>query len=320
MKQAVGVIGCGRVAGLLDGPEGDSVVTHAKAVYLHPAFHLAGCFDTDLERAEAFGRKWNCSWNFKDVEEMLSSASYDLVVIATPSDSHTELLSRLLDSDVGVIICEKPLAEQTYRLENLKYSLLQTNKQVMVNYPMRFNQAHRELKKWLSERAMGELVTFQVQRDKGLLQNGCHAIDLFYFLFGGVKELRAFEWEIRNDDVIGTFEVQLNASVKGQIRCLGNIGYSLFDMDLLFQNGRAELRDLGQNLKLAFGKDSEVYHGFRTLEEIDIPSSSTDRMFYELYDAVANGSIDYRGNLKDALSGTEVLLRCKESLVAPDVT
>ena len=63
------------------------VLSHARGFYLHPNFDLVGGVDSDVRKCNRFKEVYNLP-AYSDITEALEALSPNIIVIATPSDSH----------------------------------------------------------------------------------------------------------------------------------------------------------------------------------------------------------------------------------------
>ena len=106
MKKRVAVIGYG----------GMGAGSHCKKILASDVCELAGIYDIDPEKrakAEADGIK-----AYSTREDLLADPSVDIVTVATPNDSHEEIVIASLKAGKHVI-CEKPVALSLDSLERM---------------------------------------------------------------------------------------------------------------------------------------------------------------------------------------------------------
>ena len=307
----VGLIGCGMIAGELDDPGSPHVLTHAKAISLHPKFTLAACCDPDRARALALAEKWDCPGVFSDLEEM-AALGLDAFVVAASSGAHFGILKTLLSWEPDLIICEKPLVEELDQLDDLEGLLSRSRTRVLVNFQRRFDPALGELKRIVAGGELGEACFFQGAVGKGLIHNGCHLLDLVSDLLGPVTSLEPIRFRKAGGDLLGSFEMGLGSGVRGLVQNTDRVEYGLLDLEIMFSRGRASIRELGYRLQVEKKEPWEMYPGFFRLNPQPPLKPTLNRVFFELYEAVAQGRIDYPGLLADALAGTRLLLKLKE--------
>jgi predicted dehydrogenase len=92
----VGIVGCGSIA-----------PSHALSYRNHPRVELVGVFDIDRARADAFAARHGTT-AYGSCRELLDQQP-DLVSVATPPGSHTEVAVELLEGGSSVLL-EKPPA------------------------------------------------------------------------------------------------------------------------------------------------------------------------------------------------------------------
>src|SRR5438445_290371 len=114
------VIGCGRIGAFWDKPGSESVITHAHAYHSHPGIGSLAFVDQDHGAAQKAAALWG-GRAFPDLATALAEAKPQIASICTPDDTHYPVLKQLLESDVRLILAEKPLtrfsgeAEETVR-------------------------------------------------------------------------------------------------------------------------------------------------------------------------------------------------------------
>lgn len=79
---------------------------HLPALALMEGVEVVGACDNDAGRRERAAAKFSVPV-FTDYNEMLSTANADVVIVATPPDSHTEICLKSIEAGCH-LICEKP--------------------------------------------------------------------------------------------------------------------------------------------------------------------------------------------------------------------
>lgn len=137
---------------------------------------------------------------FSSLQEMLASAAPDLLIVATPPDSHLELARIGLGAGVHVF-CEKPLAESLAEVRELETLASRARRQVFVNSEFPWMPIHSAAKEAIGGPDFGRLLfaslhqTFLVTEDtergwRGLdmrrtfKEFGTHVLDLACYFFG----------------------------------------------------------------------------------------------------------------------------------------
>ena len=94
-------IGCGEHARSSHGP------ALAKCASSRPELELAGCCDTDAERAEAHRKRFGFARAFTDAAAMLDALRPDAVALIVPEGETVPLAERVLERGMGLLV-EKP--------------------------------------------------------------------------------------------------------------------------------------------------------------------------------------------------------------------
>lgn len=266
------IIGCGDIAGGYDQRKsGDGVFSHAGAYRTDARVDIVAAFDVDQKKLESFCMFWNIGTICRSLEEMLDQQC-DIISLCTPDDTHERMLETIIASGCCQHIwCEKPLttsaegAKRVIRQASLKgISLWLTNQR-------RWEPAHLELKKRLTEGIIGEIVHITAYYVKGITHIGCTAIDTIRFLCGEVEWVAAltpFQVGSYGDDpslrcVLG-LESGATASLIG---CdLRKYVYSLFEIDIVGTHGRIRIENSGDTITVYGLKSYAHYPGFMELQ------------------------------------------------------
>lgn len=305
----VGIVGCGKIAGMEDHPGNPHITTHARAIHGHPGYRLEACCDPDPARAEAFARLWGgrtCS----GAEEMLDRGGVDVVVIAASTPAHLPLLNLLLDRDGDeTVICEKPLVESRLEWESLKPRLEATSRPWAVNFPRRFDAAHRALRGRLRSGDLGPLLTFHAHVAKGLVHNGSHMVDLILYLLGDIASLEPVSLRpLGHGDLSGTALVTLASGPEGTLTGVDGPDYSLFELDLVYQRGKVEIRRIGHEMSLLRGVPSPVHPGFFDLSARENLATTYHEAFLGIYRSLAEPGFREAGHGPQAIRGMDLLM------------
>ena len=249
------LVGCGNIGALYDlddGPEAD-VRTHAHAyARLGIAFDVV---DPDADRRRRVSERYGAR-AFESLS-VVSPGAYGVASICTATHLHPEALTLFLDAGTPLIICEKPVADQLADVRRLRDLHRTARSVVQVNYMRRFLPAFRRLRaqilQWREEGA--RLVDVVVRYQRGLLNNGGHALDLLEFLFESPVALSDLRVEAAVADafaadptVSGTFEF-LGATVK--LVGLPAPPPAVFELDLVFADRRVQILDRGDEIRVS---------------------------------------------------------------------
>lgn len=124
---------------------------------------LACLCDVDAERASSWSQKYGCK-SYDDVEEMLSSETLDAVTICTPTVTHYDIASKVLESGVHAFV-EKPMTKTSAEGRSLLEIANKARKFLTVGFIERFNPAVVEAKAALNSQRLGEPLLLEFHRE-----------------------------------------------------------------------------------------------------------------------------------------------------------
>jgi predicted dehydrogenase len=96
---------------------------------------IVGACDTDADRRNRVKEKWSPPL-FEDYEKMLAETKPDVLIVATPPDSHAEICLRSLDHNVD-LICEKPFVSTLAEADTVIAAAESAGKQIALNHEFR---------------------------------------------------------------------------------------------------------------------------------------------------------------------------------------
>ena len=211
----------------------------------------------DIDKAEAEGRASPYgAVAFTEFEELSRHPEVELVDICLPHHLHYRAARSALEAGRNVLL-EKPMAPTSAEAKDL----LELARRKKVNFTVaentRFVKAYQEAEKLLNEQKLGEIwlvrtivcgsevarlsnpSSWLTRRETGggiILDAGVHTFYLMQWLFGGVKDIRAFTWS----RVKGP-QVEDNAVMIGHLRNGAEFQSQLSDTVMSPWNERLEV-------------------------------------------------------------------------------
>src|SRR5947209_2517305 len=306
-RYRVAIIGTGAIANL-----------HMQALEeLKERVEVVAAVDVLRERVEAVSREHAIPRFYTDASEMLEREHPDLVQIATPPNTHYDLIIRSLEASAWVL-GEKPLCTSLAELDHILTVEQQTGKYCSSVFQWRFGSGGQHLKHLIQTEALGRPLVgicqttwfrnhayYQVPwRGKWSTEgggptmgHGIHAMDLFLWLLGDWEEVSAMTGTL--DREIEVEDVSL-AIVRFNNRALGSIVNSVLSpreetyLRFDFQKASVELTALygytNKNWRfsqLPATQDPSVMARWHDLSQ-DQPSSHITQLAY-LLDSLDHG-------------------------------
>ena len=152
---------------------------------------LSAVCDADSQRSKEYGEKYSVN-HYESLDDLLISEEFDGAFVVTPTSTHTEIATKLLEAKKHVFV-EKPMTYKSEDGEKLA-KLAEKNKVVLTcGYIERFNPAVDVVKKFVKEKKFGDLVMLEFHRenrmplhikDVGIIYDtSVHDIDTANWLF-----------------------------------------------------------------------------------------------------------------------------------------
>jgi myo-inositol 2-dehydrogenase/D-chiro-inositol 1-dehydrogenase len=138
----VGLLGAGRIAGV-----------HATAITGHPGSRLAAVSDINAAAASALAEKYGTT--VRDTDAILADPAIDAVLIATSTDTHSDLMERATAAGKAVL-CEKPVDLSLARARTCLKAVSATGRPVMIGFNRRFDPSFGALKAALDRGEIGK--------------------------------------------------------------------------------------------------------------------------------------------------------------------
>jgi myo-inositol 2-dehydrogenase/D-chiro-inositol 1-dehydrogenase len=188
----VALFGCGRIGRV-----------HAEAVAGHPRAELAWVCDPMEDVARGLAAQYGAVAT-TDVDAVLADGSVDAVIVASPTPTHVDLLTRAVKA-AKAVLCEKPIDLDLARVDACWAEIGASDPLVMVGFNRRFDPSFREIRDRVRAGEIGRLEQLVItSRDPapspkeyiatsgGLFRDmTIHDFDMARFLLGDVVEVQA---------------------------------------------------------------------------------------------------------------------------------
>jgi UDP-N-acetylglucosamine 3-dehydrogenase len=179
---------------------------HARVYSEIEDVELAAVCDIDRERSKSVAKRYGCR-SYTDFREMLLVEKPDAVSVCTPTITHFEITSEVLNHGIHSLT-EKPLCstvEEAEKLRELAYSL---GLKLMPGHIERFNPAVGRIKTLIDEGLLGRIILITARRvsrwperigDVGVVKDSAiHDVDVMRFLVGDVESVYAKVGSLRH--------------------------------------------------------------------------------------------------------------------------
>jgi myo-inositol 2-dehydrogenase / D-chiro-inositol 1-dehydrogenase len=138
----VGLLGAGRIAGV-----------HATAITTNPGSRLIAVSDINTEAAAKLAMAYGAE--VRSTDAILADATINVVLIATSTDTHSDLIERATVAGKAVL-CEKPVDLSLARAQACQKIVAQNGRPVMIGFNRRFDPNFAALKTALEKGEIGK--------------------------------------------------------------------------------------------------------------------------------------------------------------------
>ncbi|MEW5694238.1 MAG: Gfo/Idh/MocA family oxidoreductase [Candidatus Hydrogenedentota bacterium] len=335
-KYRVGIIGCGRVASLLEKDRlRQHPCTHAGAYVKSGQCEIVTGCDINRERLNEFGYTFGVSKEhlYEDYRELLDKEELDIVSICTWTHLHKEMTIKASKKGLKAILCEKPIATNLSDAREMIKECEKNKVILAVNHHRRYDGYYQGVKKFIEDGGIGEVRTvaawmltgrpkpgwhskLEIAGGGPLMHDGTHMFDILRYFFGEFKWIQAFISREKDDIQIEDRAVcyfEFENGIKGFMENGGVRNYFHFEVDILGQDGRIHI---GNGIYRYYKSDtSRMYEGFRDLVLQDkfiepLHYENTDvKQVLEIINAIENkGKVISTGY--DATKALELIFAC----------
>ena len=185
-------------------------VFHAPLIAATPGLRLASIVTGDPQRRADAADRYPSVRTPADPDELWESGEHQLVVVATPTDSHLPLASAAIDRGIAVVV-DKPLAVTADEADRLVSHARDAGVMLTVFQNRRWDSDHLTLTRLIDEGRLGRVVRYESRFERWrpeprgawresappergggqLLDLGSHLVDQALTLFGPVAHVYA---------------------------------------------------------------------------------------------------------------------------------
>ena len=247
---------------------GCGVIGEKRAEALGAKIQIVGCFDLNIQKAEAFAKVYQCDV-YESEMDLINDESVDFVVIATQHNNLAKLAIDCLNRKKHVFL-EKPGACNAQDLANVSEIAKKNLLNLHIGYNHQFHPAILKMNELVQQGDIGDLMFARIRYGHGgrigyekewrakkeisgggeLIDQGSHLIDLVLKLFGDLKVSYAatptYFWNMEVED--NAFVVL--EDIQGRISFLHascTEWKNLFSMELYGTGGKLEVEGLGRS-------------------------------------------------------------------------
>jgi predicted dehydrogenase len=242
-KFTVAVIGLGNIGMGYDVGHisSDFVLTHVRAFIEQAEFQLVAAVDSNPKLRKIFTKLTDLP-AFESIEQLIKFYKVDIVVVATPTNTHYKILQNILCLMKPLaILCEKPLTGNLNDCVDIVESCQNKGVPLYVNYIRRADPGVKEVKSRIEKGLICSPFKAVIWYTKGMIHNGSHFLDLFYFWFGKIKSARLLKSgrKIGHEDAEPDFSIEFENG-SAFFYAVASENFAHYTADIILQNGRLQ--------------------------------------------------------------------------------
>lgn len=261
-KLSVLLIGLGRIGYSKDEKGAVSSASHLGAILGNDSFDLVFVCDPRKDLLDEVDKNFGIS-GFSSLKQIPSDHKFDLIVIASPSTTHFQVMTEALRFDPKMFFVEKPLTKLLHETPKIIKLCSDNEVQISVNFSRRFSTMYQNFYNIIKSQTSDKNILLNARFTGTILNNGIHFIDLALFFFGKPEQIEVLK---TNGNLIRSFSFSY-PKLKTEVIfvCLGNLSASVEEIDLFIGESRIMI-DNFEAKKRSQVPDSR-YPGFKVFSE-----------------------------------------------------
>ncbi|MBI5468988.1 MAG: Gfo/Idh/MocA family oxidoreductase [Deltaproteobacteria bacterium] len=326
MKYSAAIIGCGRVAWMLeDDPLETKPCTHMGAYQRvlkdTGRAGVVAASDTDAVRLASFGHRFDVWALYPDYRKMLRDVRPDIVSICAWAPDRFRMVMDSIDSGVRGIWCEKAFATSLEEGRAMIEAADGNGTSLIVSHMRRWSPEYARAKEIIESGGIGTLQSIVAHFSGSLIHTGTHAFDILRWFGGPVEWVEGrlerapgdLPWD-SVEDLGGNAHIQFKNGVKAAVLA-DSKSYFFFEFDIIGSTGRIRI---GNNDLLEYYAQgpSRHYTGIRELQARPFPYYDRHNIWTgalsNLLDCVEKKAANRSGPC-DGLAALEIALSIHES-------
>ena len=299
-KLKVALIGCGRMGYSWDKTTNKNQLiahSHFSAIMKSQEFELVAVAEKNIQTREEITSNHGIR-AFSDYKEMLLSLNdLHLVVLATPDETHYDILMNLVPFKPKCVFVEKPLAMNSNGCSEVANEYRESGIHLFINFSRRFLPEFKTLKKEILSADFGIPLSLTIHYSGSILHNGIHFLDLAHWYFGkpvecSITGMSVFVPGKGHGNEPNSLQLIYEDGFKINLIGLGMDAPTHHDLDFIGNKGRFRVTTTGKIIKYGLKEFLEFpdFHFFDETERSIVNYAlSLPNAYDEISQSVTNG-------------------------------
>jgi predicted dehydrogenase len=263
-KYNVAIIGCGGI-GFRYGENysATGAFSHFDALMDSDRFEIVSIAEKNEKICHNIHHTFNLPV-YRDYLDLFDHYKIDVVVIATPRNTHGGILKDIIRFNPDLVFCEKPLGSNSIEVREVVDLYREKKIPLATNYTRRYILEYEKIRQVINSREMGDIKSITVYYSRGFLNNASHFLDLILWWVGFPDSIciTGSKPGIEIDDPTLSFYLKYNSGLDINFIGFESNTTTLLEMDLFFTDGRINIDTLGY-IKTYKVKQHEVFEAFK---------------------------------------------------------
>jgi|688.fasta_scaffold266180_2 hypothetical protein len=245
------VVGLGNIGMMYDFHKNNKYfLTHVKSISANKNYNLLGAIDSDIAKISLFKQKYDLP-AYKKIDDIKIFNKIDLVVVASPTETHFNIIKKvLLILKPKIILCEKPFTDDFFKASILIRLCKKNKTKLFINYIRNSLPVFDKIKKFIEIRKK-TFFTAKVYFSGDILNNGSHYFIFFYKLF---KDY--FSYKLMNYKKTKRLDLVIN--YKNCKLLLNNIKNSYKEDKIILKNSNDSIVWNNSSRNVIFNKNKKI--------------------------------------------------------------
>ena len=288
------IVGAGSIGALkphiYDSPDTKEILTHAHACYSHPDIDLIGIIDKDFDKAYTAANKWYTN-PYEDISHI--KKDIDIIIVATPTNTHKDVLLECLNYNPKIMIAEKPFCLNSTEAKEVIEVYEEKRIPIIVDYIRAFDYNLSAIVDAISDGDFGQIYSVILYYVRGFSHEACHAIELFNRMLGNFITGKLFKTgNIFDDGPSISYTVHLKYEKCPNVIMIpidSRKAYNVFNIEIMTDKGKVVFSEHGKYSEFYNTMPEPTYGNYKTLSVFPVTRIETNLtvdLIQVLYEAV----------------------------------
>ena len=245
------VVGLGNIGMMYDFYKNNKYfLTHVKSISANKNYNLLAAIDSDITKISLFKKKYDLP-AYKNINDIKIRNKIDLVVVASPTETHFNIIKQvLLIFKPKIILCEKPFTDDFFKARIVTRLCKKNKTKLFINYIRNSLPVFDKIKKFTEIRKK-TFFTAKVYFSGDILNNGSHYFIFFFKLFKDYISYKLMNYK-------KTKRLDLVINYKNCKLLLNNINNSYKEDKIILNNSNDSIVWNNSSHNVIFNKNKKI--------------------------------------------------------------